>query len=104
MFLCKKFSSCHFRGAVRKYWKLKISNSLKLSIFALSRPPNLRVAYNEIISEVQGGEAAGQSAAYGPWNNPLPEARTQEKKKKGEINLPIFSSPKMNPSFFKTEG
>ena len=29
-------------------------------------PPNLHVAFNEIISEVQGGKAAGRSAAYEP--------------------------------------
>ena len=43
-------------------------------------PRNLCVAFNKIINEVQGCKAAGQSAAYGPWTNPLPAASTPEKK------------------------
>ena len=43
------------------------------------RPPNPSVAFNKIISEVQACKVAGQSAAYGPWTNPLPAVRTPEK-------------------------
>ena len=46
-----------------------------------------------------------RSLAYGPWTNPLPAARTPEKKQKKnrEINLGIISSQKNEPLFFQNQ-
>ena len=77
---CTKFFPLFYQGMHCPSW---VSSRSIGGFFWLVRcPPNLRVAFNKILSKVQDREAACQSAAYKPKTNPPPA-----RKKTGVKNL-----------------
>ena len=79
------------------------SRSLGGAIRLIRCPPNLRVAFNKIISEVQGGEAPLTDLELTHYRKRIP--RRKKNKKSAIISSPIpnfgFSKPRDNN---KTEG